>query len=377
MAARPRLAALGVAAVLLVLLDVTIANVDVFSPLVPKTRPTTLFAGMNLQLTEIVATLGWPPQGPPPIVFVGNSQLEAAIGPLPLLDRQLVEAGAPPGTRTLSLCVFGTAPTDAEVIARGLGPVRPSVVILGLSAPDLGTPLERARAMPVTHMLDIGFGDGLVPPADWESRLDRWVRTAWRLYRYRVLFHDLLVPSSEPRLPPLPVQLLTPAVVLERGFGADRARELLALRATYERTQDPADFIRYVESLSGRDYVQGVRERWRGLEPQPIQFEAVRRFTAHVRAAGGRPVWLLLPENPLLERDPEVGSQVARVSEDVTRRLATDATALDVPLIDLRHALPPSAFADLNHLFFSNGALFPALTEALRAHGLLAPAGRV
>ena len=57
MAGRPRLAALAVAAALLVLVDVTIAHVDVFRPLIPETRPTTLFAGMNLQLTEVVAVV--------------------------------------------------------------------------------------------------------------------------------------------------------------------------------------------------------------------------------------------------------------------------------------------------------------------------------
>jgi len=376
MAGRPRLAALAVAAALLVLVDVTIAHVDVFRPLIPETRPTTLFAGMNLQLTEVVAALDFPPPGPPPIVFVGNSQLEAAIRPLAVLDRTLVAAGAAPGTRTVSLAVFGTAATDAEVIARDLGRVRPRAVILGLAAPDLGTSLDRAREMPVTHMLDTGFRDGLVPPPDWESRLDRWVRTVWRLYRYRVLLHDLVVPSREPRKPPFPPELFTPAMVLEHELGADRARELLALRTTYDRTQDPADFIRYVEALRGRDYLDGIRDRWRGLEPQPLQLEAVRRFTAHVRAAGGRPAWLLLPENPLLARDPEVGSEVARVSDEVAARLAAEASALGVPLLDLRHALPPSAFADLNHLFFSSGAFFPALTETLRTHGFLDDGGR-
>jgi len=377
MAGRPRLAALGVAAVLLVLVDVTIAHVDVFRPLIPETRPTTLFAAMNLQVTEVVAALRYPLPGLPRIVFVGNSQLEAAIGPLQELDRSLVDAGAPPGTQTVSLCVFGTAATDAEVIARDLGRARPRAVILGLAAPDLGTTLDRARGMPVTHMLDTGFRDGLVPPADWESRLDRWARTVWRLYRYRVLLHDLLVPSGAPRKPPLPPRLMTPAMALELEVGPDRARELLAMRATYERTQDPADFIQYVQALRGRDYLDGIRDRWRGLELQPLQLEAVRRFTAHVLASGARPAWLLLPENPLLERDPEVGSDVARVSNEVATRLAAESSALGVPLLDLRHALPPSAFVDLNHLFFSNGAFFPALTEALRTHGFLDAGGRV
>jgi hypothetical protein len=217
--------------------------------------------------------------------------------------------------------------------------------------------------MPVTHMLDTGFRDGLVPPADWEARYDRWVRTIWRLYRYRVLLHDVLAPSNRGGMPSLRVQLFTPAAIFERDFGAERARELLAMRAVFDRTQAPADFIRYVESLNGRDYPEGLRSRWRG----PRAAGAPARGAAAVRGSracrGGRPAWLLLPENPLLARDPEVGAEVARISGEIAARLATQAVALDVPLIDLRDALPPSAFIDLNHLFYNTGVLFPALAE--------------
>ena len=375
MAARPRLAALGVATALLVVLDVILAWANVFRVLIPETRPMSVFSAINRQLAEVVERLHGPPPGPPPVVFIGNSQFEAAIGPLPLLARRLVDAGAPPGTQTVALCVSGTAATDAEVIARGLRSVRPGAVVFGLAAPDVGTPLERARAMPVTRVLDTGFRDGLVPPADCEARLDRWVRTAWHLYRYRVLLHDLVVPSARHGMPRLPDELFTPASILERDFGPERARELLALRAVFDRTQEPADFTRYVEAVNGRDYLAGLRDRWRGLEPQAVQLEAVRRFTAHVRAAGGRPAWMLLPQNALLERDPEIGSDVARFSADVAARLAVQAAELDVPLIDLRDALPPSAFADLNHLFYNTGVFFPVLAEALRSRGLLSASG--
>ena len=50
--------------------------------------------------------------------------LDIVEGQRPFADR-LVEAGAPPGTRAVSLCVIATAPTDAEVLA-------------GLKALDLG-----------------------------------------------------------------------------------------------------------------------------------------------------------------------------------------------------------------------------------------------
>lgn len=369
---RLRVAALAVALALLVALDLAIARVDVFAPLLPDTRPTTLWAGINLQLTEVVSALYGPPPGPPPVVLLGNSQLAAGIEPLGLLARRLVEAGAAPGTHAVSLCVFGTAPTDAEVLARSLGRMRPGLAILGLGAPDLGTPLERARAMPVTRMLDTGLSDGLVPPADWEARLDRWVRTPWHLYRYRTLFHDLALPSRERRTPNAQLEeVLTTAQLLAQSVGPARVPELLALREAFARSRDPADFLRYVEALRGPDYLSGLRERWRALQPQPLQLEALRRFAAHVRAAGGRPVWLLLPENPLLERDPEVGVEVARRSEEIAGVVAAEAATHGVPVLDLRRSLPPDAFVDLNHLRGSSGVMFPVLVDALERRQLL------
>ena len=376
--ARRLVASVLVALALLVGLDAVIANVDVFTPLVPDWRPTTLFAQMNRQVVDVVRTLYRPPPGPPPVVFLGNSLLENGIRPLGVLERTLVAAGAPPGTQALSFCVFGTAPTDAEVIARSLGRVRPGVVIIGLGATDVGTPLEHARRMPVTHVLDTGFRDGLVPPADWEGRFDRWVRTSWRLYRYRALFHDLVRPPDEQRTPTSPrarEQVQTPAELLETAFGPERAHEILALRATFDRTGAVDDFVHYVDLFRGQDYVTGLRERWQALEIEPLQLEALRRFVAHVRDAGGRPVWLLMPENPVFARDPVVGPLVARGSDAVAARLASEAAVLDVPLLDLRRAMPVSAFADYNHLF-RTGVFFPVLTKALADRGLLAAPAR-
>jgi len=48
---------------------------------------------------------------------------------------------------------------------------------------------------------------------------------------------------------------------------------------------------------------------------------------------------------------------------------------LDVPLLDLRRAMPVSAFADYNHLF-RTGVFFPVLTKALADRGLLAAPAR-
>lgn len=372
-AAPARVRGLLWAFVILVTLDVVLAHVDVFGRFAPATRPTGFFSGINYQVMEVVHGLHGRAAGPPPVLFLGNSQMEAAIRPLGPLGDRLVAAGAPPGTRAVSLCVFGTAPTDAEVITRELGAVHPGLVVLGLGAPDVGTPVERARDMPVTRLLDVGLRDGPVPPVDFEARLDRWVRTAWHLYRYRSLLRDLVLPPDERRTPAGYLDVFHPfAELLATDFTPDQVRTILALRPGFENAARFDDVVRYLDAFRGPDYLKGLRERWRTLTPAPVQLEALRRSVDQVRRAGGRPAWLLLPENPLLERDPEIGREVAARSDAIAASVRATAKDVGVPLIDLRSALPPSAFVDLNHLPTNDGRLMAPLTDALAARGLLA-----
>ncbi len=364
--------ALGLAVVLLAALDVVIARVDLLSPLVPDTLPTTLFATVNAQVIDVVRASYTPPTpGPPPVVLIGNSQMDLATRPRPDLADALIAAGAPTGTRVVSLCVYATAITDAEVIARNLATMNPGLVVLGIAPPDVGTTLERARLGPVIRLLDVGFENGLVPPADLETRLDRWGRTVWHLYRYRSMFRDLLLPPTGRTTPRSFFSTRhSPTEFFETVY-ADHAAELLALRRRFEQSDDWDDVVRYLDELQGTAYLPGLRDRWRDLEPQELQLEALRRIATHVREAGGRPVWVLMPENPIFEQDPDVGGVVRTRSDQAAVRVVTEAHDADVPLIDLRHALPRSAFLDLNHLFLEHSGFAPLLAKELGRRQLL------
>jgi hypothetical protein len=305
---------------------------------------------------------------------MGNSQMDHLVYPLSRTADVLQRAGAPAGTRAFAFTVFGTAPTDAEVLARDIGSLRPGVVVFGIGAPDIGTTLERAREMPVTHNLDVGWRDGLVPPTDLEARLERWARTAWRLYRYRRFIHDLIFVPDEARTPAALLEMDMPMrESYARLFGPERADALMALRVGFERAERFAEVERFVRELRGPDYLTGLRARWRTLQPQALQIEALRRAATHVRHGGGRPVWMLIPENPALELDPEIGDEVRRRSDEAAGAIRAAAEQSSVPLLDLRRAVPARRFQDLNHtLRLQPSELLEPVASELAARGLLA-----
>jgi hypothetical protein len=300
--------------------------------------------------------------------------MEAAVRPLGSVRTRLVTAGAPADVSVASLCVFATAPTDAEALSRHLGRLRPRVAVLGLSAPDLATPMARAREMPLRRLLDVGWRAGPVAPADLEERLDRAVRSIWHLYRYRQLFRFVLFPPDEPRTPASRLDAtLSVSELLAESYGADRARHLLALREAALASGAWPQIAAYVDALRGDGYRAGLHERWRDLDVAPVQVDALHRFADNTRAAGAQPLWVLLPENAWLEADPVIGADVARRSDAVAARLRHEAAAAGVPLADLRGALAPDAFLDLNHLAYNRGELIPALADAVAAAAGWAP----
>lgn len=372
MDARLRRRGLLAAALLLTLLEIAIRRFDLFTPLVPDTLPQTLFAAVNSQVIDVVRALRPGAEKARPIVLLGNSQMDLGSRPLPLLRDELVRAGAPADTRVLPLFVYASTLTDAEVITRSIDALHPRLVLLGVSAPDVATSPERARGTPVARILDVGVADGLLPPADLEARLDRWVRTASELYRYRTLFSDLLLPTSGPRVPrSFGDQPHSKQEFLDAFAGGERARQLAALRPGFERGEDWDAVARYVDALQGPAYLLGLRDRWRSLAVEPIQLAAIERFAANVRAAGAQPVIVLVPENPLLERDPEIGSEVRHRSDEAAAALEHSATLAGVETIDLRRGFEPAGFLDLNHLFYQHGGLAPRLADELRTRGLL------
>lgn len=369
---RSRRRGLAVAAGLLVLLDLAIRRWDAFGPLVRDTVPASFFASVNAQVTDAIRTLEHPPATRDPVVLLGNSQMDFGSRPLPAMRDALVAAGAPTDTSVVPLFVYASAISDAEILTRSIARLRPRVVVLGVSAPDVGTPIEVARVTPVERILDVGLRDGPVEPGSLEDRLDRWVRTTWRLWARRALFADLLAPATGRRVPRDEAdRARSRDEVLAAQAGPGNAALVRRLRPAFEAGEDWAAVEAYLAALQGPGYLPGLRERWRDLAPQPVQERALRALARHVREAGATPVFALLPENPLLERDPEIGGLVRARSDAAARAVERAAREGGAVVVDLRQGFPPTAFLDLNHLFRQHGGFAPRLAGALAERGVL------
>ncbi|MBU6284025.1 hypothetical protein KGQ64_17410, partial [bacterium] len=233
---RTRRRGLLAAVLLLALLDLALRRLDLFSALSDDTMPATFFAAVNSQVVDAVRTLRTGhPEGARPIVLMGNSQMDFGSRPLPVLRAALVSAGAPADTEVVPLFVYASTVTDAEVLSRSIGRLRPSVVVLGVSAPDMGTTMEVARGTPVHRILDTGLPEGPVSSAGVEDRLDRWVRTAWQGWAQRSLYSDLLFPPPGRRVPRSFADRVEPKPDFLRRFAAgDRAERAVELRAAFE-----------------------------------------------------------------------------------------------------------------------------------------------
>lgn len=358
---------------LLVLLDVALRRFDLLTALSDDTMPATFFAAVNSQVIDAARTLrSGRPDGTRPIVLMGNSQMDFGTRPLPLLRDALVTAGAPAGTEVVPLFVYASTVTDAEVLSREVRRLHPSVVVLGVSAPDMGTTLEISRGTPVHRVLDTGIADGPVSSGSIEERLDRWVRTAWHGFAQRSLYADLLFPPPGRRVPRSFADRVEPKEDFLRRFAAeDRAERAVELRPAFERGDDPGAVAEYLDALQGPGYLDGLRKRWRDLSPQPVQSAALEAFARNVREAGAVPVFLLVPENPLLERDPEIGAFVRERSEAAAAAVRQAAAAMEAPVVDLRRGFEPEQFLDLNHLFREHGGLAPRLAGELSSRGLV------
>src|SRR5207244_2836162 len=173
-------------------------------------------------------------------------------------------------------------------------------VVLAMGGQELVPTPDGALGHWPARLLDIGWRDGPLPPESQAARLDRWLRTAWPLYRFhefaRAALEDGVI-SGPPSGRPLPDQFSSTREVFEYFQGA-RAAELDAAYQAWRRNPSLAAFVEYIQvghpELPWRPRVAG------DARPDPRALRVLDALLARMAREPAAFV-LLLPENPLLD----------------------------------------------------------------------------
>jgi hypothetical protein len=293
---------------------------------------------------------------PPPddvsrvVVLLGNSRIWFAARPR-AVESEVAALLPERRVRVENLGVFGSRIGDVEAIARHLERLRPSVVVLALG----GEEMLRDRTGRLGHLplrlFDLGWGDGPIPPHESGGRIDRWLRTAWPLYRLgpyvRMALADRL--SPDPDAPaPLPDYLDSLSDFFRYRHG-DAAGEVEAAYAIWARSRRFEDYLRYVRAAGSLRF----RPRAFGMVAPGIDaatVDALEHLLA--RLGGGRSASrvLLMPQNPVLDAPEAADFRLPGLSESIFPLIESLAQRYAVPLVDARHWVPATGFFDFGHV---------------------------
>lgn len=283
-------------------------------------------------------------------VIVGDSRIRILPDREARLERALAARGIG-DVAVLNLGLYGATISDVEVLLRHVPAARPDVVVVAIDGLSLlPSPLSELRNVP-SRILDIGWRDGPLPSTALE-RGQRWLRTAWPLFRFREFVRANLYDWIDPERPPeLSLEPITPRRLFEyvHGERADAVeRAYLAFRA--EPTL--ANLTSYLE-VERKPYVDWARGRAKMQRPPAADAPELRVLEALCERlpSGARAVFLFPPRNPLLEQDAsgELHAAAALAAADELVRRAAARCA--VPVVDGSRWLPASDFLDYDHAF--------------------------
>jgi hypothetical protein len=304
------------------------------------------------------------------VALLGNSRIFVAA-PDGLVRRELARIAPALDGRVDNLGIFGAGVGDLEVLSRHLGHLRPSLVVVTLGGTDVLEDPSSPTANVVARLLRIGWRDGPLEPRGQEARLDRWLRTAWPLYRFRefarAAIEDRVWPPPDDG--PFPDHFPSTRAVFDYMHGEKGAQVEAAYRAWRARPTLAA-FVAYL-SVGSAGHLDVVRRRAReGRLPGPGA-DTVRALDALLERLGrgpGRALVLLMPENPTLELDVTGEYHRPGASDAAEALLEQTAARHRVPFVDGRRWMPAEAFVDFDHLLPElSGFQTPLVEEIVRA----------
>jgi hypothetical protein len=320
------------------------------------------------QVYDVARTLYRPrPPAQQRIAILGNSLVWFPARPAYVArELQRVEPGV--DLRVDNLSFFGAKIGDIEIVSRQLQRLDPTVVVLALGGTELVT-----TSLPLINLtgrrLDVGWADGPVPPTSQSERVERWLRTAWPLYRFRLFARDGLADRLHPDV--------EDEVIPDR-FASTEA--VFSFLDTASAPKSEAAFQRFRGQPTLDAYAAYLRARWINPEkydllPDPATLTlaspgvaVLDQLMARLAAGSWKTIVVLMPENPLLDLDRDGRYHRVGFSDKAAAIIETVAAQHDLRVVDARRWMPAEAFMDFLHLFPDvSGFQVPLAQEIVRA----------
>jgi hypothetical protein len=304
------------------------------------------------------------------VALLGNSRLWLpARGEL--VEAELHRLAPERDARVDDLAFFGAKVGDFEAVSRHIDHLQPTLVVIGLSGSDLVSTNWGGLINPTGELFETGGRDPDLPAVGAAARVEQWVKAIWPLYRWRLYVRERLKDalSPDPRAEQAPTAFATPRAYFDFIHGARGA----VVEAAYEAWRADPTLDNYVAYLTMSAPVERLNE----ILPDPATLRAdspgagvLDRMLARLAAAGVPTVILLLPENPMLERDTDNRFHRPGFAEHAADIVRAVAERHGVRVVDGRAWMPAPLFADFNHVLPGVSRLHTRLAEEiLRALG--------
>ncbi len=270
-----------------------------------------------------------------------------------VVERALADLAPGRDVRVDNLAIFGAHVGDQEIIARQLERLDPTLVVVTLGPGDLVPTAWGELVNPTGELLDTGWRDGPLPPADVTARVDRWAKTAWPLYRFRQFVRARLIDGVRPHADDtsVPARFASRADYFAFANRPRRARQATAAYAAWQRDRTLDGFVTY---LGGKPGGFGFTEPLPAPETLTADSPGIAlldHLLARVAAVAPASFVLLMPENPLLAADDEGLYHRPGFSDRAAALIAAVAARHGLRVVDGRRWMPAEAFVDFVHLF--------------------------
>jgi hypothetical protein len=305
------------------------------------------------------------------VALLGNSKMWFPAR-APYVERELRRIAPDVDARIDNLSFFGARIGDMEIVSRLVGRLDPTLVVIGLGGSEIVPSTWGELVNRTGRLLEIGWADGPLPPGGVQARMNRWLKTAWPLYRLRSFaryaIRDLVLPSPADRS--FPDRFASSAEFFAFIHGPERGRQIDDAYREFQGGPTLDGFLHYLHLRYGGD--QLLNEPL----PDPALLRAdgpgVRALDATLARLAELPVRtvvLLLPENPLLDADregryhrPGFSDRAAEIIRDVARRHGAT-------VVDGRRWMPAESFVDLVHLMPDLSGFQKPLAELILERG--------